>query len=300
MSALSEHAEAMDASLRALARRPLSTAFALLLITLAVALPLSLAVLALPLQALWQRIDAPPQAMVFVAAGTGAQELAALRVRIADLPGVTAATPVSRDAALADLARHAPGGALPELKSNPLPDAIVVDLARGQDPAAVEATLTAVRKLARVESVQFDVAWNRRWQVLSTALRVAAGAAAAALVALALAAVAAAARLPAGSASDELRLLALVGASPAYRRRRPTYAGAALGLAGGALGCAAVAGGLAALRPTAATLSGAIGQPLAWTLPPWQVLVGLVVASGCLGAAVGAVTGHRAARRTRP
>ena len=294
MSLLSVRLDALAQALHRLASQPLTTGLALALATLSLLLPLLVATLAAPLAAAWGRFDAPAQAVVFVAAGTPSRDIEALRTQVAALPRVVDATHVTREAALEALARRAPGGSLPELKTNPLPDTIVVRLARATTAAEADGTIAALRKLGRVDAVQFDSAWYRRW---TAGVRIGAAAlavGAAVLGGLCLLALVAACRLPSITGRDELRVLALVGAPPRQRRRPFAYAGALIGLAAGLLACAAVAATLAGLAPVLADVREATGWALTWPLLPWPVQAGVVAAGGLLGLVAGIRAGWRA------
>lgn len=299
MSGLAARRHALGAALRAMAQRPLATLLAMLLAALALWLPLALASLAWPLLPAWQRLDAPAQAVVFVAPGAGSSEIAALRGKLAEQAYVAAATHVPRDTALAELARRAPGGSLPELKVNALPDAIVVDFGRDTPPDAADAAVAAMRKLARVDSVQFDSAWYRRWTAAVTLGRSVAAVVAAVLVVLSIGAVAAAARMPQPIGRDELAVLRLVGASAAYRRRPFVYAGALVGLGAGALAVAGLAAVLFGAGPALAARASALGLDGRWTLPGWPALAGMVVGAAVIGGLAGSAAGRRADRRDR-
>lgn len=296
-SRIAVRARALGSAGRALARAPAASSLALLLATLALALPLLVATLAWPLYGAWVRFAAPAQATVFVAAAASSAEIAALRARLAELDGVTATVHVPRDAALAGLMRRTPAGALPELKPNPLPDAVVVTFDRTASPEQAEAAVAAMRKLARVDGVQFDHLWHRRWSAAVDAARVGAALFAAGLVLLALGAVAIAAQVPAVTDRSELRLLALVGATLSFRRRPFAYAGGLIGLAAGLLACALAAGAVLALEPRLAALQ-AVTTTLAWQPLPWAVQAGVVGAAALIGWVAGSFAGHRAIRAT--
>jgi cell division transport system permease protein len=296
MSWFAPRHHALGQALRALARRPLAMLFALLLAALALWLPLAALSLAPPLAPAWQRLDAPAQAVVFVAPGSASGEISALRAKLAEQAHVTTATHVPRDAALAELARRAPGGTLPELKSNPLPDAIVVAFARGTPPESAEAAVAAMRKLARVDSVQYDGTWYRRWSAAAALARTIAAVAAAALLVLSVAAVAAAARVPQPVGSAELALLRLVGSSAAQRRRPFAYAGLLMGLGAGLLAVAALAAVRAGVGPTLASQAAVLGLETTWPLPPWSVLAAVVAGAAAIGGLSGSAAGRRADR----
>jgi cell division transport system permease protein len=184
---------------------------------------------------------------------------------------------------------------LPDLKPNPLPDAITVTFDRSASPAEAEAAVAAMRKLARVDSVQFDHLWHRRWSAIVEAARIGGALFAVAIFALAAAAVAFAAQLPRVTDRDELRLLALFGATATYRRRPFAYAGALIGLAAGVLACALAIAALLALGPRLAELQ-ATAEALVWQPLPWPIQAGVVGVAGLIGSLAGIGSGRRAIR----
>ncbi len=304
MSLLSTRARALASAMQALARTPGLTLLALLLATAALTLPLLVAALAWPLNSAWSRLDAPAQAVVFAAPGTAGSDVAALRARLAEQPGVASATLVTRDAALAELTRRAPGGALPDVKANPLPDAVVVTFVRATPPPAVETTVAALRKLPRVDSVQFDGAWYRRWMAGVDAARVAGGAMAALLVVLAMAGLLGAAQLPPVTGRAELRLLALTGAPAADRRRPFMYAGGLIGLVAGLAAGTVVTAVLMAVTHRLAGAQTAGAAVLDWPQPALPLWLGLVGGAALAGLLVGLIggrwAGSRAVKRVQP
>ncbi|MCU0940048.1 MAG: permease-like cell division protein FtsX [Burkholderiaceae bacterium] len=304
MSGLAARTRALASAVDALASAPGLAVLALLLASTALTLPLLVAALAWPLHGAWSRLDAPAQAVVFAAPGTAGSDVAALRVRLAEQPGVASATLVMRDTALADLMRRAPGGALPELKANPLPDAVVVTFARATPPTAVDTTVAALRKLPRVDSVQFDGDWYRRWMTGADAARVAGGAIALLLGVLAVAGVLGAAQLPSVIGPAELRLLALFGAPAADRRRPFIYAGGLIGLAAGIVTGGVVSSVLTSVVQQLAGVQPVGGAVLDWPQPATAPWFGLIAGAALTGLLVGLIggrwAGSRAIRRAQP
>ncbi len=304
MSGLAARTRALASAVDALASAPGLAVLALLLASTALTLPLLVAALAWPLHGAWSRLDAPAQAVVFAAPGTAGSDVAALRVRLAEQPGVASATLVMRDTALADLMRRAPGGALPELKANPLPDAVVVTFARATPPTAVDTTVAALRKLPRVDSVQFDGDWYRRWMAGADAARVAGGAIALLLGVLAVAGVLGAAQLPSVIGPAELRLLALFGAPAADRRRPFIYAGGLIGLAAGIVTGGVVTSVLTSVVQQLAGVQPVGGAVLDWPQPATAPWFGLIAGAALTGLLVGLIggrwAGSRAIRRAQP
>jgi cell division transport system permease protein len=301
---LATRVRALAGAMDALARAPGLTLLALLLAMAALTLPLLVAALAWPLQGAWSRLDAPAQAVVFAAPGTAGSDLATLRARLAEQPGVASATLVTRDAALAELTRRVPGGALPELKANPLPDAVVVTFVRATPSATIDTTVMALRKLPRVDSVQFDGAWYRRWAAGVDAARVAGGAMVALLVVLVLAGLLGAAQLVPVTGQAELRLLALTGAPAADRRRPFLYAGGLIGLAAGLAAGGVVTAVLNAVTPRLDGVQTGGGAVLDWPQPTSPVWLGLVGVAALAGLVVGLIggrwAGSRAVERAQP
>lgn len=290
MSSLATRRWALAEALRRLRRRPLASLAALLFASLAIALPLALACLLVPMKSHWDRLDAPAQALAFVTAGVGPADLKSLRERVGELPGVVGVAHVARDAALEALARRLPGPGLPDVKINPLPDVLVVEFARAATADAVQAAVAAIGKLPRVDSVQFDAAAHARWLAVRGGLAAAAGGLAAALLLLLTATIVVAPRILASASTDEQRVLRLVGATHSAVRRPATYAGALLGLASAALAIGLIAGLAAGLQrlalPVMAELRAVAGSDLG-ALLPWPWLLALAVLALLLGYAGG-------------
>jgi cell division transport system permease protein len=283
VSWLSSRTFALACAVQRLARRPGATLTTLLLAALAIALPLALATLALALTPIWQRLGVPAQAVVFLKLGGSSIDVASVISTALAQPGVSEVSHVPRDAALAGLARLAPGVALPEIKSNPLPDAIVVRFAARTHPAQAQAAIAALRQAARVDAVQFDTDRHRRWHsALTLGLAIASGLGSATLL-VAVGVVLVAPRTLAPLDPNEREVLDLAGAAPGFADRPATYAGALLGGASALIGIAIVAGGQAALTPGITELRSAWQSDIAWGLPDLPTLGALVTVAALFG-----------------
>lgn len=298
MSVMAPRGWALREALRRLAQQPGVALAAWLVCSIAIALPLAAGSLAWSMKDTWAQLNAPAQAIVFVAPGTASADIATLRERVQAQAGVGGAVHVPRDAALAELTRRAGPGTLPDLRGNPLPDAIVATLARGLSAESAEATAAALRKLAKVDAVQFDASGYRRWSGLVRAATALAAAAAIALLLLAAGALALLPRLFAASDADEVRVLSLAGADARFIRRPAAYAGALLGCLSAASAIGAVAAGLAWLAPRVAELG--FADTVSPALAPWPVLGGTVVLAALLGGSAGADAARRGLRSIRP
>jgi cell division transport system permease protein len=283
VSWLSSRIFALTCAVQRLARRPWATLATLLLAALAIALPLALVSLTLALMPIAQRLGAPAQAVVFLKLGASSADVTSVTSVALAQPGVTDVSHIARDAALAGLARLAPGVALPEIKSNPLPDAIVVRFAARAHPAQAQAAVAALRQAARVDAVQFDTERHRRWHsAITLALAVSGGLGSATLL-IALGVVLVAPRALAPLDPNEREVLILAGATPGFAGRPAAYAGALLGGASALVAIAMVAGGHAALAPVVTELRSAWQSDFAWGLPDLPTLGVLVTAAALIG-----------------
>lgn len=300
MSALSLRAHALSRAWRTAGRQPGVLLLALLLAALA-CLVLLVSLLAGPTVAInWKRVDSlrAAEATLFVAPGSSSAEVSALVARVRAVAPVTSAQVVSRDAALADLLKRRGGGAaLPELAGNPLPDAIVLRFDAAATPAAVASALESLRKLPRVEVIQFDGAWHRQLAaLLAAALALGTVIACAALLGIALALVAAV-RLLTAADRDELRVMLLVGATTATIVRPYAYLGAGLLLLGSALATAILVATAHWLAPAMDPL---LGPELGFltTGPFWTACLAFAGAASLLGLGLGGLSGRSALRAT--
>lgn len=294
MSALALRRWALAEAFKRLAHQPLATLLALLLATAALALPLALAALAWTLQPAWKLLGTPAQAIVFVTAGTANSDLATLQRRVTEQAGVAGVTVLPRDAALAGLNRRSPTGALPEMRSNPLPDALVVDLAGKLAPSQVETTLIALRKLPKVDDVHFDSSWYRQWHALRQVATAVGGAAGGALALVLVGLLWLLPRLLAPAHPLEARVLLLVGADRASVRRPAAYAGMLLGAFAALLAIGLLVAGDRALAPWLAELPGLVRSDRVAPTHSGALAAAVVVLAALLGGAAGDSAGRRA------
>jgi cell division transport system permease protein len=278
-------------------RRFPTLTIAVLLCASALVLPLAAATVAFSLAPQLGRIPVAPEIAVFVAPGAGQQDIAALKGRLAQRPKVAGVEWITRDQALAELARRTGTVApLAEIKPNPLPDTLVVTLAQGVDPDEIDAAAAEFRKLPRVDSVQADSSWYRKAVGIGrVALRVALASGIATAVLLALAIVGTV-RLVALAGDDELRVFRLVGAEDRLIVRPYAWTGGIALLAATAIAIGAVAGLLNLFGPDAAWLAQLLGTPIGIAMLPPPFLAGVAIAAFLIGRWGGAI-GVRAALR---
>jgi cell division transport system permease protein len=226
---------------------------------------------------------------VYLADGLPDAEGAGLRARVEELAGAPARL-VPPAAALARLktALGADAALLDDLPANPLPASIEVRPAAA-DPGAREALAVALRRLPGVADVDRGQLLDARLAAVGDALRTG-GAALLAVILLGAAALAGSAvRLGVWARREEIAILRLVGATPAFVRAPFLVEGLLAGLAGGVVAAAA----LLALAHRAAPI--ARGLPLPDDLAPLALaspghLVLVVVAGAALGLLASAVS----------
>lgn len=275
-------------ALRLLGERPGATFAGVIVAALALALPGCFFMTAQTLGPMLSRLPAA-EATAFITLGSSPSEIKALSARLEAMEGVARVRLVPREQAWNDLQRRAGGDAFADVRSNPLPDVLVVEFAPQVAPAVVDAAANSMRKQPRVESVQAETEWYRRLSGLlqaAVALLVPVGAVVAVLVlALAVCLV----RVLIDVDPVELRLLEQIGAGTDFVRRPFVYAGTLLlGLAAaGALGLMAAARALA--NPPLAELGRLFGVQMTLAFPPWPLVLAFVAAALLLGAAAGSV-----------
>jgi cell division transport system permease protein len=294
VSALSARGYALRRAFALTGDQPAAFLLSVLLAAAALALPLALAVLAGSARPLAAGIRPAPEISVFVAMGASARETEALRTRLAGLADVEGVRLLPRDAALADLAqRSGLGASLKDLRSNPLPDVLVVRLARSVSAARIEDTAAAARKWPNVDAVRADTDWYRKLSAIGRVLGwlgMIFGGLVAALVALILVGTI---RLHAAMRADETRVLRVVGATPDFIVRPYAYSAALTLTLAGVVAAGIVLGALAALKGPVTELAALYGQQI--SLTPNPIALALFVAAA---AVFGLVVGHLGARLT--
>ncbi len=283
-----QHAWGLMASLRRLGARPLGTMLTVTVMGFALALPLTFALLLGNLQRLGSALGETQAISVFMKVDGKADAARALAGKVRERPDVAAVELRSPKQGMAELATmQGFGDALKALDDNPLPWVLVVKPATRLDAARAAPLLKWLHAQDGVDQVQDDGAWRQRLDALlgvgTRAVLMLAG-----LLSLAaLLVVGNGVRLDIQGRADEIAVLRLVGASPAFVRRPYLYAGLWYGLAGG-LVAVALTGMLEwALAGPVSRLAASYGGRLDFGgLPLWQLALVPVLAAllGWMGA----------------
>lgn len=281
------HVRSAADSLRRLGRAPLALALNVIAVGIALALPLGGYVILENLATLAERVGTDPQLSVFFALDAEKTDIDRVEAELRRAPLIRAVRFVPRDEALSAIRQsEGIGDVIATLKGNPLPDAFVVDLARGETDAA-EQLAAALRQMPKVARVQFDAAWARRVGGLLRLGRMAVGLLAAVLAVGLVAVTFNAVRLQILTRRDEIELAELVGATDAYIRRPFLYQGSVLGLLGGIAAAAIILGMVALLNREVTDVARAYGSDFRLRLLPlrdWVAMLGFSAAIGWAGA----------------
>ncbi|HKY02250.1 MAG TPA: permease-like cell division protein FtsX [Burkholderiales bacterium] len=278
------HLHSLGGALRRFASTPFATLFNAVAIAVSLVLPLGAYIALYNVQILSGFTEeGVPQMNVFLDTDASLKDRQNVEALLRQSPAVRSARFVSKDEALVAMKRSQDMAEVAGvLKTNPLPDAFVVDL-RSPEAAPAETLSEQLRATPHVALVQLDTEWLRRVDALlglgKLAVSLLAGLLAFALVAVTFNTV----RMQILTQADEIEISRLIGATPTYIRRPFYYQGALLGLLGGALalGLIVIAGLL--LQPYALAVAQSYGSEFNFRLPPWSDLSALLLFSAGLG-----------------
>jgi cell division transport system permease protein len=277
------HAYSFLSSLGNLVRHPLATMMTVSVLAITLSLPLGLYLTldnAQRIAAGWERLDT---LSVFLDNSQRERDATQLASLLSTWPGIEAVDPISPQAGLAELAgRLDVGGVAESIERNPLPWVLEVTPGRGVDPAVLSARLGAVDG---VDQVIVDLQWLERLGAILDLLGQLAW-----LLGLLFAAAVAfvignTIRMDIHNRREEIRVLALVGATDGFVRRPFLYSGLWYGLAGGLLAWLLVEAALLALAGPMARLSASYGAEVTLASPSPALIAGLLGVSGLLGVA---------------
>lgn len=283
-----QHGWGLVASLHRLAGRPLGTLMTVTVMGFALALPLSFGLLLGNLQRLGGALGQTQAISVFMQMDQHADAARALADTIRardDVADVGLRSPGQGMTELATMQGFS--AAIHALDTNPLPWVLVVKPAPKLHADRVSELLKWLRARPGVDLVQDDGAWRQRLDALLSVGTRAVLLLAALLALAALLVVGNSVRLDIQGRADEIAVLRLVGASPAFVRRPYLYAGVWYGLAGGVVAVLLALLLEALLAGPVARLVASYGGRLHFIgLPAWQLALVPVLAAalGWLGA----------------
>ena len=285
---LRQHRYALTVTMRRLLAQPISSLANLLVIALALALPLLGASFLLSIEPVTKQVSVTPELTIFLKnnAPTGTADQLARRLRDEYAEQTVKVRVIPKQQALEDLrANPAWEQALKVLPANPLPDAIVVELAPGEDLAKRADQLAGVlRKWPGVDLVQLDSAWVQRLEALLRFGRIGLLLLGLSVMLVVLATVFNTVRMQALSQREEIGVARLVGATESFVRRPFLYLGALTCTLAALLSLGIARLTLTPLNDALASLARTYDAEFALTLPAAPVLSVSVLIVAALGA----------------
>ncbi len=285
------HGHALVSSCGHLARHRIATAFTVIVMGLALALPLGLELLVRNLHAATGDFSAAIGLSVYLKQQVSEPSARQLAAHLAARPDVASVELITATQALEELRKQSGlGAALDTLSENPLPNVLALRPAPAAlDAPRLEALRSAVAALPEVDSVQLDQDWVTRFSAILVLLQRVAWITAGLLAVGVIAVVGNTIRLEVRSRAAQIEVTQLVGGSAAFVRRPFLYTGALYGLIAGLIAWGIVEGAHRALAADVARLAAAYGQSFALRGPSIRELGALAVVGiglGWLGAAL--------------
>lgn len=292
---LMRHAQTAVGSLGRLSQQKLATAFTMLVIGVALALPAGLHMLVTNAQIATGNWNRSLELTVFFKRPTSAEDAQRTAERVKQRRDVEAVQFVSADEGLKEF-RHQSGlgAAIDALNENPLPHSLVVTpRADSASPDQLAALAADLKAMPSVEIVQLDTAWVERLQAILQTVQRGLWVVACVLALGVLVIVGNTIRLDIQNRRDEIEITKLVGGTDAFVRRPFLYNGIWYGLGGGLLAWLVAAIGVALLRPPIQRLAGLYGSDFSLTGLDLRSTIALLLgalALGWLGSYVSATT----------
>lgn len=232
---LSHHLQVALGSLGRLLRNPLPTGMTVVVIAFALALPAGLYALTQNLDLLSESWDQTADLSLFLTMDTDLEQAQILAAELEAHGNLNQVTLIDPDQALLELGSYSGfSEAITQLEENPLPVVLMLEPTPDvQTPAALERLAKEVEARPQVDFARLDAQWVRRFQaILSLAQRgvmLLGGALALAVLLV----VGNTIRLEIENRRNEIEIMELVGATPAFIRRPFLYTGGWYGLFGG-------------------------------------------------------------------
>lgn len=293
---LRRHAFSFLSSIGALVRSPVASGMTVGVLAIALSLPLGLYTGLANLNAMNTDLERLESISVFLDSDLDEARARRLASSLATSPDVLTVDPISPAAGMRELAGATGLGDL-DLGEVPLPWVMEVTPAREGDVGRLAGRL---RALDGIDQVIVDLGWLRRLDSLLGVFGRLVELVAVLFGLAVLFVIANTIRAEIQSRREEIEVMALVGATPAWIRRPFLYAGFWMGLLGGLGAWLLVRLGLLLLAGPVRELGASYGTPAALQAPSHVLTAALVIGSGVLGILGAAVAVSRQLHRINP
>ncbi|MDT8449238.1 MAG: permease-like cell division protein FtsX [Wenzhouxiangellaceae bacterium] len=293
---LRRHGYSLASSIGALVRHPMTSVLTIAVLAFALSLPLGLFTALENLRQINRNFERLDSISVFLALEADAAGSRRLASRISSRNDVLAVDPISPEDGMRELA-GATGLDSLDLGDVPLPWVLEVAPASGADPAALA---DALRTLEGVDMVVVDLAWVERLEAILAVFQRLVELLAVLFALAVLFVISNNIRSEIQSRSEEIEVMALVGATAGFIRRPFLYSGLWMGALGGLAAWLLVHAGIALLQAPVRELAAAYGTPAGLDGPPGWLLAAMLAGSGLLGVAGAWIAVSRQLARINP
>jgi cell division transport system permease protein len=264
-----------------LARAPVSTAFTVLVIAVALTLPMALGLAIVSVREATGDFANAVDVTVYFKQEVSLEKAQQLAASVRERSGVASVKLISADDALKSFREQSGfGGALDVLEGNPLPHALDIRPATdATSPERMESLRKYLAAWPEVELVQVDSEWVQRLNAILDLLRGVVTGAAVLIGVGVLAIVGNTVRLEIYNRRAEIEVTKLVGGSNAFVRRPFLYTGLYYGVLGAILAALLVLLGLHLLNGPVTRLAGSYGSDFR-LLTPGFAEAGILLGSG--------------------
>lgn len=285
---LRQHNYALSVAIRRLLSQPFSSLANLLVIALTLAVPIMGASILMSAEPVAKQVPVSPEVTLFLKPDAKPEVTTKVAERLqTDYPQeIQSVRVIPRDQALKKLKADAAwADALAVLRSNPLPDSIIVTLKDSPELAHHADVLAQEwRQWDQIDMVQLDSAWVQRLEAILRFIRIGLGLLAIGVALVVLATIFNTVRMQALTQREEIAVARLVGATESFVRRPFLYLGALTGVVASLMAIAISALALIPLNTALARLAKSYGTQLSLQLPDAISLILAVVLVAILAA----------------
>ena len=295
MSYLSNCRWAARETVRGLRNEPGPFLFSTVLTSLALAVPLFIALvfygLSEPLRNLPLAVEMP----IFTDGSVPVEKVAE---DVGNIPGVAETLIIPKDVAFAEL-NETLGVASKKNAKTPLPDILIATLETHISGERIAETVAAVEALKGVDVVSVETSWHERLGVITRAANTGLAILGVAILALIILVIMGALRRTNRSATEEMRALHLFGASPVFAVRPTAWRGVLMMTAASILALGLTKVGLWAFGNALAEAAALYQTTIVLTLPAWRDCAVFVVFCAVTGGIVASFAALDLWRRVR-